>query len=1220
MSPSNCFLKGWLHLSLPTYLKCSCCFIICLLTWKANGQSSRISIHVRHKPITHILGLITQKTGTAFFYNIEEIKKLPPVSLQADNETIDQILQQLLKDQALRIVHTNGIIAILPANSNENAASATTVTGRISDVNGIPLPQATITEKGSTNCTKSDTAGIFHLSVKPSAVLQVTYLGMQMKLVPVKSTMFLSISLQPALTFMNEVVINGYSNIKQKYSAASVTNIMPGSLDRNDQLSVDNMLQGKVPGLTIMTNSTNPGAAPKIRLRGTATLLGNREPLWVIDGIISNPPVKLDAAGINSLDEVNLMTSPIIGLNPKDIKQIDVLKDAAATALYGVNSGNGVILITTRDGVLEKAPAITFSQMTNITFRPGYRQYHQMNASQRIALSKEIIDAKLPFSNGILPQGFERDYTDFLNGKMNSATFEELERGYESMNTDWFNILFNNGVTQNYHLSVNGGGRKTTYYSSVGYATQQGPAIFTQAKQYSLMLGLTWRPVPGLQTGIRLSGSRHSGAYPYQTNPYQYAYSTSRSLPYTIGQQRMNYSFSAFAPDWSLPNYVMDTSQVARSNIITDMENSHTNTSVNTYKTVIHADWTLLRSFTLHGLYGLGMSGSGNSSYAGEETDYIANKYRLGLGPNMSYSDAAKQNIILPAGGEYRETNTRQRDYTIRHAIEYNFATHSHYLQLLAGNELRQSKYDIHKLFILGYYPDSGKVAHPPSAKEYPLYSSFFPYSNILPAEEIINKYRQMSWYGMLVYSYKDRYTLNFNIRQDGANYFAQYGNKTWQRTWSAAAKWSVLDEPRIKKKHPADNLLALRVSYGYNIGLPEIKSSSLSISNTSTNAISADPQATVTNFSNPGLRWEKTYVFNAGVDFSFFNNRLYGTVEAYNKRSTNLLASIDLAEENGFNSALYNSAGVENSGMEAGIQWQVIRQRDWKWTVGTNLSFNKTRVLQTNLTDPGMIGNQQQYLDGNIIKSGTDPNTMYAYKFTGLNTNGFPTFRGIYDRDYAVQPTVAEYYAHVFVPVGSRMPSIDGCFSTNLRYRNWHLSAVFQVKLGYKQRLINLYGIEGFIPNPADNASTIIAQRWKQPGDEKTTNIPRLGNQSGAYFVDPITMSPVQYYRFSAATMQSFSGTVPLYLMSTLPSEMYNNSDIRTVNASHVRLSTLSLQYTINAGKAGKHPFKNISCYTQVHDMLLLASKSLNGQDPELPPGTMPRRPSLTLGMDVNF
>lgn len=1220
MHLANCFLRERLHLSFFSYLKWLFCLPIWLWTMPANAQSPRISIHVKHKNVIQVLTRITEKTGITFFYNIEEIKKIPPVTLRVENETVDHLLMLLLKDQGLQPVHTNGIIAITRVNNKNNVSLINEVSGRVVDASGRPLPAATIIEWAGNNYTKTDTAGIFHIEVPLPATLQVSYVGMQTKKLSINSTTFLTIPLQPVLTPINEVVINGYSRVKQKYSAASVTSIASSSLDRHDQLSVDNMLESKVPGLAITMNNTNPGAASKIRLRGTATLLGNREPLWVIDGIISNPPMKLDAANVNSLDEVNLMTSPVIGLNPGDIERIDVLKDAAATALYGVNSGNGVILITTRMGNKHKTPHVRFSQMTNITFRPNYHSLNLMNASRRMALSKEIIDEKLPFANGILPQGFEQDYTSYLKGAMSKETLAEKQAAYTSMNTDWFDILFNNGVTQNYHLSVDGGGRNTAYYLSMGYADQKGPAIFTQAKQYSGMAGFTWHPVPALETGIKFSGARNEGTYPYQTNPYQYAFNTSRSLPYTIGQQRVYYSAAPFAPAWSLANYEMDTSQVALSNIVTEMENSHTNTLVNTYKTVIHADWTFLRSFKLHGLYGIGTSVAKNSSYAGAQTSYMATKYRLGLAPGLIYSDAAKRNIILPDGGEYQETATTQQDYTIRHAIEYSFKAPAHYIQLLAGNELRQSKYNIDKLFLLGYYPDSGKVAHAPAADDYPLYKAFFSYSGIQPKETIIHKYRQMSWYGMLVYAYKDRYTFNFNVRQDGANYFAQYGSKTWQRTWAAAVKWSILDEPLIKKNRHSDNLLALRMSYGYNVGLPEIKSSKLTISNSSPNIISGENQATVTGFANPGLRWEKTYVFNAGIDFSFFNNRLYGTVEAYHKQSKDLLANIDLAEENGVDAGRYNSASMVNRGIEAGIQWQIIQRHNWKWSIGTNLSFNKTRILQTNFTDPGVIGNQQQYLDGSIIKSGTDPNMMYAYKFTGLDKDGYPTFRGIYDKDYQVQPTVAEYYAHVFVPVGSRIPLIDGSFSTNIRYRNWTLMAIFRVKLAYKQRLVNLYGSGGFIPNPTENTSAVVEQRWKQPGDEKKTNIPRMGAQSGIYLVDPITMAPVQYYRFDPATMQYFNATVPLYLMSTAASEMYNNSDIRIVDASHVSLSTLSLQHTIFFRKNGKQLFRDISCYTQVHDVLLLANKRLKGQDPELPAGTMPRRPSLTFGIDVNF
>lgn len=1218
MYHSRCHVKGWLHLSQTLYRNCFFFLVICLFTLNVSAQSMRISIHVKNKHITQVLELITRKTGIAFFYNTEELKKLGTVSLRADNETVDHIMQLLLKDKGLQVVLTNGLHVIMPVNSPEHSPPAATISGQITDKDGLPLPLANIVEKGSGTCTRSNDNGIFHITASPGATLQVSFLGMQTRSVVVKNREFLSVSLQPAFTAINEVVINGYSTLKQQYSAASVSTVSAAGLDRKDQLSVDNMLQGKAPGLAININSTSPGAAPKIRLRGTATISGNREPVWVIDGIISEAPVKLDAANINSLDDVNLMSSPITSLNPKDIKQIDILKDAASTALYGVNSGNGVILITTRNGALHKKPEITFSQMTNITLRPNYRRLNLMDATQRMALSKEIIDKKLPFSNGILPDGFERGYIDFLNGNMSQARFEQLEQEYRSMNTDWFNILFNNGVTQNYHLSVNGGGKRTAYYLSAGYASQNGPAIFTGSRQYSGMLGASYRPVPGLQAGIKLSGAGNTGSYPYQTDPYQYAYHTARSLPYTIQQQRMYYAPAS--PNWSVNNYVMDTSQVALFNIVSEMENSRNRTSVNTYRAVMNADWSFLRSFKLHGLYGLGFSTADNNSYALENTYYIASRYRMGLGPNMPYSGAAKANIILPSGGEYQQSLTKQHYYTIRHSLEYSITAHAHYIQLLAGNEFRQSKYNISKRFILGYYPGSEQVAYPPPAGEYPMYNNFFTYSGIQPAAELMNKYRQTSWYGMLVYSYKDRYTLNFNIRQDGANYFALYDNKPWQKTWSAAVKWRVLEEPLISRHKKTNNAIDIRVSYGYNIGLPEIKSTGLSVSNPVRDPISGESQATITNFDNPGLCWEKMYVFNAGIDFSFFDNRLYGTVEAYRKRSRDLLANINLAEENGFNAGMFNTAGITNNGMEVGLQYQVIRRRNWQWNIAANISVNKTRVLQNNFTDPGIIGNQQQYLSGDIIKAGDDLNTMYAYKFTGLNSQGFPTFRGIYDRDYTVQPTVAQYYANVFVPAGRRIPLTDGSFSTSLKYRNWSLAAVFLVKLGYKQRLNNLYENGVFVPDPAENMPAAIEKRWKQPGDEKTTDIPGINARGGLYLFNPITMSPVQYYRFDAATMQNLNRTIPLYLMSTFSPEMYNNSDIRIVNASHIRLSTLSVQYSLPMPGNARNPLKNISCYAQLHDVLLLANKQLNGQDPGLPPGTLPRRPSFTLGTDINF
>ncbi|PUZ23862.1 SusC/RagA family TonB-linked outer membrane protein [Chitinophaga costaii] len=1185
------------------------------------AQSSRITLRVKNQTVIHVLKRITTTTGITFFYNREELEKLPRVTLHVVDETADNILSLLLKDQPLHVQHIGQVMAIVTDKTSDNGAVSRQISGVVTDKNGTPLSQANIVQAGTTNGTVSDVDGRFRLSLQPipAQALQVSYLGMQSQQLPVGTQSILHVILQPAFTAMNEVVINGYSSVRQKYSAASVTSLKVDDLDRSDQLSVDNMLQGKVPGLNINMNSTVPGAAPKIRLRGTATLMGSREPVWVIDGIIANPPVKLDPMDINSLDNVNLMSSPVIGLNPIDIERIDVLKDAAAAALYGVNGGNGVIVITTKKGNYHQGPQVSFSQMLNISARPTYRHLNRMNAAERMDLSKEAIDKGLNFSNGVLPQSFEQDYTDYSKGKITENELQQREKEYAAMNTDWFNILFNNGVSQRYNVSITGGGDKTAYYASLGYASQQGPAIFTHAQQFSGLLHITQRLAPGLQTGIKLSGTRHTGVYPYQLDPYQYAYNTARTLPYTKNGQRFYYNPSYYTPNWSLQDYEMDTAQLSQFNIVSDMENSRTRTSVNTYNVVANADYTFLKFFKVHGLYGFGSSDTRNSTYAGESTFYVANRYRLGLAPNMPYTDGAKSNIILPAGGEYQETNTGQSDYTLRHSLEYSRVLGSHFIQVMAGNELRQLKYTINKLFLMGYYPDSGKVSHPPDAAQYPLYEAFMQQYADTTVHHLIKQYRQLSWYGMLVYSYKDRYTINFNLRQDGANYFTQMNGGATQRTWSAAFKWDVLNEPRWQKLHPAD-MLTLRLSYGFNNGLPEIDPPRLTMSDPVA-GISGEEQAVISNFANPALQWEKTYTYNAAADFSFFHNRLNGTVEAYRKKANNLLANINVAEENGVNSFLLNSASVLNHGFEFSLQYQVIQNKRWQWSVGTNFALNYTKTLKTNFAGDGIIGNQQQYLDGNIIRSGTDPNTVYAFKYTGLDKAGSPTFRGIYDRDYTVQPTVAEYYANVFVPVGRRIPAADGSFFTRLSYKRWSLSAVCLIKLGYVQRLSNLYGAAGFVPNPAENASLDVTNRWSKPGDESHTNIPALNGQLGWQIYDQLTMTLIQYYHFDPSFAQTLLQQAPLYLISTQLAEMYNNSDIRTVNASHVRLSTLSLQYTLpQAMPNRKRSFKGMSCYVQAHDIMLAANKKLHGQDPELPAGTLPRRPSMTIGTAINF
>lgn len=231
------------------------------------------------------------------------------------------------------------------------------------------------------------------------------------------------------------------------------------------------MLSGKIPGLTVLGDVSTPGAAAKIRVRGVSTLSGSRDPLWVVDGIILDDPVPLSAEEINSLDNVNLIGNAISGLNPMDIEKIDVLKDAAATAIYGVRAANGVIVVTTKKGSGGRF-SVNYSGSVTYNQRPNYGQMALMNSKERIEVSKEIEERGLPFLFRVSRVGYEGLLMDLYDRKLTEDQFLQGVKTLEENNTDWFDLLFRDTASQRHNLSLSGGNDKATYYASGSVALQ----------------------------------------------------------------------------------------------------------------------------------------------------------------------------------------------------------------------------------------------------------------------------------------------------------------------------------------------------------------------------------------------------------------------------------------------------------------------------------------------------------------------------------------------------------------------------------------------------------------------------------------------------------------------------------------------------------------------------------------------------------------------------
>lgn len=1195
---------------------------VAMMQVSANGFSQKLSFTLKDVSLEKAIQEIKKQSGYHFFYDYNSIRDAHPVTVRLKNATVAEALEAVLKGQMLEysIEEKTIVVRKKPAGDGANTVNISipevikpprNVSGRIIDTAGSAIQGASVKLLPGNKGTSTDVNGYFNITgVDPGEYnLEVSFVGYSSIIIGVSVTDNQNVSLGSlVLRAVNTsleaaVVMTGYTTIDKRLSASAVTTIKGADLERRDLFSVDNMLQGKVPGLNININSATPGAAPKVRLRGTSTLVGNREPVWVVDGVIVESPVKLESQQINSLDDINLLSSSIIGVNPNDIDRIDILKDASATALYGVQGANGVIVITTKRGRFNQAPTVSYSTNLRIGVRPKYRDFDLMNSQQRVEVSKEIAERSLTYRFKPSRLGYEGAYLDYVDGLINFDQFNEQVKSFEAMNTDWFGLLFRNALDHSHNVSFNGGGQNSNYYASLGYGSQRGSAVFTNNERFTGLVKFSTQVNKNLVIGLKLSGAYNKGEYPYKIDPFSYAFNTSRAIPFAAADgSRYRY---ANVNNPGLADAVQaNRSLFAEFNVMDELECSRQNTTVRTWDVTADIDWKFLRHFRFRSVMGVATSQSTNTAYADEHTSYVAQNYREYYAVGLELPSDRKVNIEMPRGGEFAETSTSRNTYTIRNSVDYSRDLGDHFVQATVGTEFRHNGYDISKTFRLGYLPDRGMSFYNPDRNEFPKYYDDLAQGRFSPLT-LSNKIdRLASIYGILIYSFKNRYTFNFNLRNDGSNRFGREISEQFLPTFSGAFRWMISEEKFFEKSKWID-LLTLRVSYGYNGNVPDTESPRLILSQPTIDNVSGIDQSTVAAYANPWLRWEQTRTFNAGIEFSLFDGRLSGEVDGYYKRGKDLIASMSVSPVNGINSYALNQASVENYGIEGMLKFDLIRKRDWMWSMILVSGRNFSKILNANYQKPAEVTGINGYLNGTVVQPGIDPNTMYSFIFQGINSNGMPEFKDLFYSSYNMKrPEMAEYFNNILVNSGSRIPKFDGSLSSSLRYKNWSFITSFIVKLGYAKRLERLYKLNGMIPAPHENSSSQLVRRWRFPGDELSTVIPKLTDERVTVTANEAAVN---------------SGHTPYFIGSYLY-DLYNNSDIRVVNASHVRVSSAALQYTIRDIKKGKKFFSNATLRFQGNDIFVFANKRFNGQDPETINGTLPRLPSFSLSADITF
>jgi len=1066
-------------------------------------------------------------------------------------------------------------------------AQQRTITGTVydGDIPGEPLVGATVAADSGkvVKGTVTDVNGRYSITL-PDGAQSITfrYIGYKTKTVKLSAGQTeLNITLSSDQGKLSEVVVTGYQNIDRRKLTAAVSTLKISDETVGAVTNIDQALAGQVAGLAAITSTGAPGAPVKVRIRGTASINGTQEPLWVLDGI---PLEGTDIPNIDNLNDIDdIYQTSIAGLNPSDIDNITVLKDAAATAIYGARAANGVIVITTQKGK-EGRPVVNFN--TKLTYEPrnSIDRLNLLNSNEKVDLELDLLKSGYPYRahKGGVAQILDAagEYNTFTTGGWDalSAATQQKINALRNINTNWNDILFRNVFNQEYNASVSGGSDRAHYYASFGYTNQQGTVEGVGNKRYNLTLKTDFKVTSRLTLGVSvLANERKQKSYLTDTggftNPVYYA---REANPY-------------FEPYDADGNYNYDTNVQGRENEVPDFNifeerantgNTRRDRSVfgmaeATYKVTHDLKITSQLSYQYDN-YAL-HKWAANDSYAmRKEKEYAT----------YIQSDGTRASIF-PEGGYTRTTSYDSRQWLWKAMAEWEHVFNQiHDVQLMAGTEIRHNESNTVTSTAYGYDPrtlTTQPVIFPSEtvAEQYPLHQE----------QQSENAY--VSWYATGSYTLMHRYTLGGSVRWDGSDVFGVAKKYRYLPLYSVSGLWHAADEKFMKGLTWLDQL-DLRASYGLQGNIDK---------NTSPYLIGEFQKVTILPGSsetviaaetapNPDLKWEKTSNVNLGTDIGVLGNRIRLTADFYYRKSTDLIGTRMLPLETGFQSTTVNWASMENRGWELSLNTRNIATRNFTWTTNINLGFNTNKVLQESVAENATYPS----------RAGHPVGALFAYRTAGLDDEGYPVYltkdgqkvsatEFFKLNSYGASTLTAEEQRNLYSYMGTTDPKCSGGFINNFEYKNWQLGMNWMFNLGMKVRVQPSYSPVYF--DRGLNTNHDILNRWTSTNT--TSTLPVLMTSGGTHAAEYI-----RYEEFNT----------------------YSMLDLWIKNCNYARLQSIRLGYKVPKEWLQKIGISSASLSFEARNLMVIASNYHNYLDPETMgnPWAQPIAKSFIFGLNVNF
>jgi len=976
-----------------------------------------------------------------------------------------------------------------------------TISGKIiSKEDGRPIEGVSIIQKNSSSKgTMSKVDGSFSITTTKNAVLVFSASGFQTQEIKITNQVNLTVVLETKVSVLEDVVVVGYGTQSRKTLTGSVSKVKGDDIANIASTNFQSTLQGTAPGLNVTNTSGLAGAPVRVRVRGSGSIFSNGEPLYVIDGV----PVDADNSGLfaNTNRGGAPPANPMANIDPDDIESLEILKDAAASAIFGARAANGVILITTKKG---KTGKTKFSANVSYGTNSPTNKVNFINGNDYLALRRESIlnsqNTGIVFNGNLggVPAAFVNGgYNQWFANALPSLAFDSsIAANIASQNINHFDDVFRRGSSVSSAISASGGNDKTTFFTSLSFNQEDGFLIRNNFQRINGRINIDHNATSKLKIGVQASGSfTKNSLFPVGPpslfangfNPLGFFNVTNNILPIF---PRYNSDGSPFGVPQSVNNIIFQDENLFANDV-----------NQQRYLTNVYADYKISKSLSFRSEWG---------------NDHINQFTRFYMSPD-----------ITPGGqlGTIRGVN----DFRTRIANTINTNNFFTY---------KKTVKDIHNFDVVaGYqytYSNSRssqiRTSNIPSA---PSLNTTQVGGVVDGASDRLDQYLYTSFFTRINYNINRKYLLGASFRRDGSSRFGE--NYRWANFPSLSAGWVISDEDFLKNSKTL-NLLKIRTSWGLTGnsnpgGVEAINFGGFGVGNAFYGGSIGYPFRRVQGLAE-NVRWEKTQMFDFGIDFGLFDNKLSGSVNFYERRTTDLILGSNPMPTTGIIGGrnFANIGALNNWGVEFALNAKLIMKKDFSWQVDANVSYNQNKVISTGGLDPTLIS-----FGVNRVFAGMPLSTYWMPMFLGVDqATGYPVYAGrlndgngvnIVDKNgfpqhdpnnrIIVDPfgrihgtTTNVNWENISAPIQNKpgQPLWTGGLTNTFTYKGLTLSVLFTYSLG---NWIYDQGAQSqayMIQLNRNIQQRFIEDRWQKPGDNASNPgffyNPAYSNQATTQFL----------------------------------------------------------------------------------------------------------------------